>query len=291
MNVLALDADVLGLSFVRGMVASINPCGFVLLPTYLVSFLAAGAAGHAPDGRADGPAGLRRALAVSAAVSSGFMTVFLIAGYVTNELTRWFAERAYYATAAIAVALIVLGVAMLLGYRPPISLPAIGVDGTRRTFGAMFLYGCAYAVASIGCAIGLFMATMFGTGRRDGAFAGLANGFAYGAGMTLVVMSLTIALALARTGLVSWLRSSTTHIEKAAAVFVIASGLYLLYYFWVVDVQNENDPITTRVDRIGSWLTERIANHWEVVALALSAVVAGAVAIVLTHRDRAGRSA
>ena len=28
-----------GLSFLRGMVAAVNPCGFVLLPTYLMYFL------------------------------------------------------------------------------------------------------------------------------------------------------------------------------------------------------------------------------------------------------------
>ncbi|NMD22919.1 MAG: cytochrome c biogenesis protein CcdA, partial [Actinobacteria bacterium] len=29
----------LSLSFITGMIASINPCGFVLLPTYLMYFL------------------------------------------------------------------------------------------------------------------------------------------------------------------------------------------------------------------------------------------------------------
>ena len=29
----------MGLSFLRGMVAAVNPCGFVLLPTYLMYFL------------------------------------------------------------------------------------------------------------------------------------------------------------------------------------------------------------------------------------------------------------
>ncbi len=35
----ALDSDVLGLAFARGMLASVNPCGFVPLPTYLMYFL------------------------------------------------------------------------------------------------------------------------------------------------------------------------------------------------------------------------------------------------------------
>ena len=46
----------LSLSFVRGLVASINPCGFVLLPTYLMLFL--GAEGARPGSQR---AGVRRA--------------------------------------------------------------------------------------------------------------------------------------------------------------------------------------------------------------------------------------
>ena len=29
----------MSLSFIRGMVAAVNPCGFILLPTYLMYFL------------------------------------------------------------------------------------------------------------------------------------------------------------------------------------------------------------------------------------------------------------
>ena len=29
----------MGLSFLRGLVATVNPCGFILLPTYLMFFL------------------------------------------------------------------------------------------------------------------------------------------------------------------------------------------------------------------------------------------------------------
>ena len=36
---MAITSDLLGLQFLRGMVATVNPCGFVLLPTYLMYFL------------------------------------------------------------------------------------------------------------------------------------------------------------------------------------------------------------------------------------------------------------
>ncbi len=90
------------------------------------------------------------------------------------------------------------------------------------------MYGIAYAVASIGCTIGLFIATVFSTTRRDGLASGVGNMLAYGAGMALLVSALTIALASANTGLLKLLRGSLQYVDRIAAVFVTLSGFYLL---------------------------------------------------------------
>jgi cytochrome c-type biogenesis protein len=99
-----------GLSFLRGVVAAVNPCGFILLPTYLMYFL--GLQGQVPGTQR---ASIRRALVVSGAVSTGFLSVFLAAGLISVHFTRWINENARYATVVIGVALVGLGVAMLLG--------------------------------------------------------------------------------------------------------------------------------------------------------------------------------
>jgi len=39
MSLLASSADRLWLSFGSGLLAAVNPCGFVLLPTYLTYYL------------------------------------------------------------------------------------------------------------------------------------------------------------------------------------------------------------------------------------------------------------
>ena len=65
----------MGLSFLRGLVAAVNPCGFILLPTYLMYFL--GMQGQAPGSQR---ATIRRALLVSGSLSAGFMSVFVVAG-------------------------------------------------------------------------------------------------------------------------------------------------------------------------------------------------------------------
>jgi cytochrome c-type biogenesis protein len=271
----------LSLSFVRGLIAAVNPCGFILLPTYLLYFL-----GISSQEAGTQRASIRRALFVSGAVSAGFLSVFLAVGLVSEYFTDWVTENAKYATAVIGVALMVLGVTMLFGYRLPIMTPKLDAGGRDRTVWSMFVYGIAYAVASIGCTIGLFIATLFGTGRREGYLAGVANIVAYGLGMAMLVTALTVALAVANVGLLKVLRRSLPYVEMVAGAFVLLSGAYLLWYFWQVDVQEGSDPIT---DAVANWQNEAqvfLNDHWGGVAIVLGVIVGGALAYTLTNRRR-----
>jgi cytochrome c-type biogenesis protein len=267
-----------GLSFLRGMVAAVNPCGFVLLPTYLVYFLGLE---HRQGAVSSQRATVRRALLVSGSVSSGFMAVFLAAGLVSYHFTNWINEHAKYATAAIALALVAMGVAMLFGWKLPVTTPRLDAGGRDGTIRSMFVYGIAYAIASIGCTIPLFLSTLFST-RRDGVLGGAANVAAYGAGMALLVTALTVSLAVANTGLVRVLRGAAQYVEAIAAVFVIVSGVYLLYYFWVVDLNEDTDPITGRVESFQGNVLTRLNDNWQTVAILLALVVGAAITFALS---------
>jgi cytochrome c biogenesis protein CcdA len=257
------------------MVAAVNPCGFILLPTYLMYFL--GLHGAMPGSQR---ATMRRAVTVSAAVSAGFLSVFLVAGVVSYHFTNWINENAKYATGAIGAALLVLGIAMLFGYKLPFMTPRIdggGEGGPGQTVSAMFVYGIAYAVASIGCTIGLFIATVFSTTRRDGIVSGVGNMLAYGAGMALLVSALTIALASANTGLLKVLRGSLQYVDRIAAGFVVLSGVYLLWYFYWVDIKEEGDPITDWALERQAQATAFLTDHWQIVGIVMAAIVGGAM--------------
>jgi cytochrome c-type biogenesis protein len=269
------------LSFIRGLVAAVNPCAFILLPTYLMYFL--GLEGQRPGTQRST---LRRALLVSAALSAGFLSVFLIAGLISYNFTTWINENSKYATAVIGVGLLVLGVAMLFGYKLPIMTPRVNTGDTlQRTVRSMFVFGVAYAVASIGCTIGLFIATVFSASTRDGVVAGVGNIVAYGAGMALLVSALTIALAMANTGLLKVLRTGMQHADRIAAVFVVLSGLYLLWYFYWVDIREVGDPITDWAQQRQAQATVFLSDHWQLVGLLLAAVVGAAIAYVWVRPD------
>lgn len=273
----------LSLSFIRGLVASINPCGFVLLPTYLMYFLGVSAADEAAR-----RAPISRALMVGTMVSSGFIVVFFAIGAVTQYWTTALFDNAKYATAVIGVLFVILGIAMLFGFKLPFTTPTIEAGGRDRTISSMFLYGVAYAVASLGCTLPLFIATLFQTGKRSGYWAGVANVMAYALGMALVVVSLTLALATANLGFVRWLRAKMQYVEMVSGAFVLLSGLYLLWYFWQRDVNENGDPITDAVDNLQQDITGWLNGHWQIVAWTLGTVVVAAIgyAVLREHTRR-----
>ncbi len=275
----------MSLSFLRGFVAAVNPCGFVLLPTYLMFFLGSDVSAAVGD-LGSRRAGVRRALVVSAALTAGFMTVFVVVGLVTYHFTSWIQRNAKYATIAIAVGLVALGISMLRGYRLPIAAPRLDRGGRSRGVGSMFVYGIAYAVASLGCTIGLFLPSLF-SARDDGLIAATGQVAAYGAGMGLLVTALTVSLAVARTGLLGVLRASMHRVEQVAAGFVILSGLYLAYYFWVVDIGGGSDPIVEAVDRIQRSVIDALQQRWQLTAVVLGALVLAAG--VYSRRPARGR--
>ncbi|MCB0999064.1 MAG: cytochrome c biogenesis CcdA family protein [Ilumatobacteraceae bacterium] len=269
----------LSYSLIVGMVATVNPCGFVLLPTYLMYFL-----GISSSEAGRQRASISRALLVSGAVSAGFVLVFLVVGSITRFFTDWVAANAKYATGAIGLVFVVLGVAMLFGYKLPISTPKLDAGGKDRTVQSMFVYGIAYAVASIGCTLPLFSVVLFGTANREGYAAGIANVAAYGAGMALVVTALTVSLSVANTGLMKWLRSGMQYVEMLSGAFVLIAGAYLLWYFWKVDVQGETDPITDAVQRWQNDIQVFLNDHWQPVATVMLLVIVAAVAATLIGR-------
>lgn len=275
---IAIDGR-LASAFTQGLIAAVNPCGFVLLPTYLLYFL--GMENLRPGAER---ASVGRALAVSLSVSAGFMSVFVVIGAITKWSTKWFTEQAPYVSLVIGVLLAVLGVAMIFGYRLPFTTPKLDIAQRDRSVQSMFVFGIAYAVASIGCTIGPFMAVVLGGVSTDGVLTGIAAIGVYGLGMALLVTGLTVTLALANTALLRALRRGMQWFEYAAGVMVLLTGLYLTYY-WYQDIRRsyDSDVVTTAV----GWqerLTTFIIDHQFAVVGTTTTMVAAAIGLSLWLR-------
>lgn len=267
-------------SFLLGVMAAVNPCGFVLLPTYLVYYL-----GTELERTDSAVASLRRGLAVGGAVSSGFVLLFLVVGIISRAFTTIIQENAKYAALVVGIALVAAGIAMLAGWKP--SMLQVNVSMEReRTFRNMFLFGIVYAVASIGCTIGFLTSVILGSVGRHGYVSGVLSVVLYGLGMGMLVTALTVTLSFARVGLVAALRRSLRWFDRVAAVLVILTGLYLAWYWYGAISERGSDPVITRVERMQTNVAEFLQGIGSWWLAGVFAVVIGAAVVVARRPER-----
>lgn len=281
---LAFDSARVATSFGSGLLAAVNPCGFVLLPAYLMYFL-----GMEQGRPGSQRASLARALKVGAAVSSGFLMVFLIIGAVTRWQSSWLRDKAPWVSLVIAVLLVVLGVAMVFGYKLPVTTPKLDVSRKDRSVRAMFVFGVAYAIASIGCTIGPFISNVFGGAATDGFLAGIAYLLIYSTAMAVVVIGLTVSLAMANTWLLGVLRKGMQHVETVAGIVVLLSGLYLFWYWYNSLRENYNDSITGKAEQWQARLANFVDSHRLPIAITFGVVILAAVAMTTIRVRRTSR--
>lgn len=274
------------------MLAAVNPCGFVLLPAYLLYFLGLDNLGGDNSGdnstgdKASRRAPLARALGVSGAVSAGFIAVFIVVGTISRLFTQWIELNAKYAGFAIGIALLVMGVAMLGGWKPSFATPSIGA-GKDRTFVAMFGFGVAYAVASIGCTIGFLTTAIFGSIGVNGFLSGVISIVLYGVGMALLVSTLTVTLAFAKGGLLRALRGSLRYFDRIAAGFIVATGLYLSWYWYLAISQSTGqDEVLRRVGRTQSQVATFLQAQGALRLAAVFVIVVGGAAVFAIFSKR-----
>lgn len=238
----------LAIAFATGMLATVNPCGFAMLPAYLGFFL-----GIEGDDRGV-QASVARSLGVGLSVSAGFLAVFSVVGLAIFHLSASIDRWTPWATLTIGAALVVLGIAMLRGYEPVVQLPKLNRGGRERTGQSMFVFGVSYAIASISCALPLFTSAVAGTFRRENLLSSLAVFVAYSLGMTLVLLALTVSMGMARQSIVKGLRKALPYVTRASGALLLVAGAYLAHYGWYeMRVRDGEGTDSWAVDTVTGW--------------------------------------
>ena len=189
----------------------------------------------------------------------------------------------------IGIGLIVMGVAMLAGWKPPFATAQVGGSQQRsRTFASMFGFGVAYAIASIGCTIGFLVSAIFGSFASNGFLSGAISVALYGAGMALLVTALTVTLAFANGGFLRVLRKSLRFIDRIAAAFILLTGLYLTRYWYnTIRERDAGSQVEDWQNSVANFLQRQGATK---LAVVLGAVVLAAVIYVISAKhDKAAR--
>lgn len=275
------------LAFTAGMVATVNPCGFALLPAYLSAFVGL-------DDTISRTTAVGRAIKVSAALTAGFVAVFGVFGVVISKVTSELQRYLPWATIVIGFALVGLGVYLLTGRELVINIPKLQRGGADGTIVSMFLFGVSYAVASLSCTMPAFLAVTSTTFRNESFLSGVVVFVLYGLGMGLVVTVLTIAVALAKDGLVQRFRSLLPIMNRVAGGLLVVAGLYVAYYgYYEVRLfffdGPLDDPVIAFGEELQGWLQDRFPGPDEYLGWLVGgvAVIAGGVAWTVYRTRRA----
>lgn len=218
-----------GWAFAAGLVSSVNPCGFFILPAYLSYQLGAEEAGFYAS------AALRRtwqALRLGLVATLGFVAVMGAAGVVISISGQWLIRIFPYAGVIIGAALAVLGAWLLITGRTLGVIAASRVTvSPQRNLRNVFFFGIAYAVGSLSCTLPVFLLVVGGAIALDGLASSVGQFISYALGMGSVLVAVTIGAALFRNAVARSLRAVTPYVHTVSALFLIGAGLYLFYYW------------------------------------------------------------
>ena len=264
----------LGVALTAGMLATVNPCGFAMLPGYLTMVVRRS---------------LGRALAAAGLMTAGFVVVFAAFGAVIGSVS---AIQRYLPllTVLIGLAMAVAGVFLLLGkdITLPLAKPKRGApDGGLLS---MFGYGLAYALVSLSCTLAPFLAVTGVALRGEDLLAGMAAFLAYALGMGLVVAVLAVAAALAGDAVQRGARRVLPYVGRIGGALLIIAGLYVFYYglyeLRLSSGADASDPVIDTALRVQGALADLVGAIGPVPLLITLAVL---VAAVLLLRQRLRR--
>jgi cytochrome c biogenesis protein CcdA len=289
-----VDEGLVSLAFAAGVVAALNPCGFAMLPAYLVLVVR----GEGAD-TSTGLAAVGRALTATGGMGLGFVTVFGLFGALTISAGSTVQRDLPYLTVMIGIVLVALGVWLLSGRELTLLTPRYpgGRWVPTARLGSMYGYGVSYAIASLSCTIGPFLAVT-AAGLRRGSMIGTASIYlAYIAGLTLVVGVLAVAAAAARSAVVHRLRRIPAYVNRISGALLVIVGLYVGYYaLYEIRMRTaggqQPDVLIAAAAQVQGVLAGWVYRHggwpW---ALALAVLMLGALAAAWYRRHVAAAAA
>ena len=167
-------------------------------------------------------------LVVGLLVTSGFLGVFALVGLPVSYGAGVVADAVPWTGLALGGLLVAAGLVALAGRRLGARVPGRRLAPRGRGAGAMLLFGVGYGVASLACTLPVFLTVL---GASLAGTAPLLAFAAYGAGMAIVLMALSVAAALFREGIARFLGRLLPHMERIAGGLLVVSGGYLVYYW------------------------------------------------------------
>jgi cytochrome c biogenesis protein CcdA len=221
-----------GWAFAAGMVASVNPCGFLMLPTYVSYHL-----GTLEDGYYEQPVVRRglNALALGLVATAGFLVILAAVGIVIAAGGQWLISVFPYAGLAIGAAMAGLGLWLLITHRTLGIMAASRVTvSPQRNLRNVFVFGIAYATGSLSCTLPIFLVVVGSSLGSQDLMTSFVQFIGYGLGMGAILIAVTVGAALFRGAVAKGLRAAMPYVHRISALFLVGAGAYLVYYWMFI---------------------------------------------------------
>ncbi len=272
-------------AFTAGLLATVNPCGFAMLPSFLGLYLG----DDEGDGRARPLlARLRQGMAIGVILSVTFGGVFVLAGLLISAGLRSVLGVVPWVAVLVGAGLLGLGVAMLAGRRVGVMAAGrVEVRGGASTgYRRVAAFGVAYAVASLSCTLAVFLIVVGQALTVADPLQILAVFGAYAAGSASLLVALSLSAALAKGALAGAVRRLLPVVHRLAGALLVASGAYLLAY-WLPPLLGEGEGWAAEVSRrTSSTAATFLQANAGVFATVLGLLAALGAALLVAERRR-----
>jgi len=222
----------LAFAFSAGLVAAFNPCGAAMFPAYV---------GYQLDASnvTDNPvvSGLR-GLLMGLVVTAGFIVVFGSVGLILAAGGRLVGQFLPFAGLGVGVIITAVGLWLLVSKRKLGLMAASRINlGNGRGLRQTFLFGVAYAIASLSCALPIYLAAVGVVAGQSlsagGAAETIIGSVAYGVGMGSVMVAATLGVVFFKGIVTAAMRKIFPLIEPIGNLAMVGAGAYLIYY-WTI---------------------------------------------------------
>jgi cytochrome c-type biogenesis protein len=224
----------LALAFTAGLLATVNPCGFAMLPAFLSFYV--GTAEYA-----DHPGAGGGRVGHGLAVSAGFAGVFVVAALRAAAGLSALVRLVPWAALGIGVVLAGLGGWLLAGRHLGLTVPSRLRREGGRSYRRVVAFGGAYTLTSLSCTLGVLLALV---GQALAAasplrLAGVLAGCAVGAASVLIALS--VSAVLAKDALLGRVRRLLLLAGRLGGGLLVVSGAYLVAY-WAPTLAHAGRP-------------------------------------------------
>lgn len=243
-----MSGALLAYSFTLGMATVVNPCGLPLLPAYLSILSSSYPSPNDSPASATTLQAAWDAIITGALASVGFLAVFGTLGILLESGFTVFMRFVPWVMIPLAIVMVLFGVYTISGRRLGITIPALSwrnPANSHISWSSMALFGASYALASLTCSLPIFIAGIIPFHRNRSILEVSGSMGAFLLGMAALLITLSVAAAMAQTSLVRALKYASRYVERFAALLLIVVGAYLIDYWidYLVSPTKTNTPI------------------------------------------------